>query len=479
MYTSQNIYLNLPLSAIDCYDSHKGLIPSACKRIASILHWSELYNNRNLAQYYVEWVHHNDINCANQSSARNSDIFLTVKKIPKSNLGQLNSREIAFFVVAFKDKASRTLLPQIISNYKKLKEYNVDIETYIKAIQEHYASNKQASDLSTIINNLKTTSITGQSAFERTLASIIKVTQEDYIFEPACSIYGYLYGLFPIIEMVLTALTASLLFTNFWSMFLVLSLAELSVTVIGGLISGVWNRKENGIILGALEGLREKWNQKVSNDNSFHPIVDAAFVGLYITCSWALINRLEKAAKVGSLLYILAQWGISNFALKYSAMNFFFTLKAQLLQGKIDGSILIKNTLIGTIRGLIRNALLKHLIDPIQWPIALSLQKYPSFLSQVYLQEWWIHQIFAKTHFAFTPLWLLKDNTEKLILFLSIVKEIVEINITNLSKSKAMLVMAVLWPLIQKAIFYPYSVLTLIFASFIIYNSETLKSFFL
>lgn len=436
-----NVYHQLPLSSINYYGDHKGILPGVHKRIASVLYWSEDYNLRNLAEYYWEWAHYNSQEDVDLACCADQDIFHTVKAVFQlKNINELSSREIACFVVLFRHSTYREQLALEFSKYLEGKNSSLSPDLW---------------------------------------ASIERVTQEDYIFEPTCSLCGYLYRSFPIMETTLTGLTASLLFPSFWAMFLALSLAELSVTIVGGLLSGAWNSQEDGILLGALQGLEKRWDQKVSTDNSFHPIVDAAFVGLYIACSWAWINKLEKDASEGSLLYILVRYGISNFVLKYSAMNFFFTIKAQLLQGKIDASSLIKNTITGAIRGLLRNAMLKYFIDPIQWSVALSLQQYTSFSSQAYLKEWRINQVIGNTYFASTLFWLLKDSPEKLILALSLIKEIIEINITNLSKSMAMLVMAVLCALIQKANAYPYTALIVIIASYIAYNNIEAQSLFL
>lgn len=394
-------------------------------KVASLLHWSDYYDKVNLAERYIQHEKGSPNNNIDQA------LLSAIKQIESlKDLDKLNTREIAFFVIAFKDSPEN--LSKALSAYitHKQNAEGLNIQAFIQKLQQAHKEGK----IDNAIADLQNHACLKQSIFQMAFASIKNAMQEGYIFEPACSIYGYLYGLLPMMEATLSALTGTLLFTNFCAMFCAGILAALSITIVSGLIYGAFNYQEKGLIAGALQGLQEEWNQKVLDDNSFHPFAEAVIGSLYITSSWLWIDKLESSAQIGSLIYTLTQYGINNFVWKYLTMNLFFTLKAQIHHGNINIASIIKCIAGGVFRGLLKNAMLNFLIAPFKLSLAFSLQAYPAFLGQTYLKEWWINQVIAKTFFASTPLWLLKNNPEKMISALWVILEFIEINITNISK---------------------------------------------
>lgn len=376
-----NTNRGLPISNINSYGDHDpsvSRVKLALRRVSSYLHCNKEYDLRNLAEYYIELAKTNPkgTNKAPSLKSENQDLLDAIISLEFNDLGTLNSREIAHLVVAFKD--SKDQLHKALSSYIKLKHESPSIDIFIQAFQSAQKNN-------TTMENLKKTDI------QMLFASIKNTMQAGYIFESACSLYGYFYSLLPILEATLSAYTGAFLFTNFGAMFLAGTLAVLSITIFSGLLNGILNRKDQGIIEGALQGLYSEFNQQAAHDNSFHPLVEAVIGALYMTTSFLLIGKLESSAQVGSLLHTFSQYGINNFVLKYSAMNLFFTLKAQLHQGSIDISNLIKNAISGAFRGLVKNAMLNY----------IALFKLPSAFP-------------GKSYY--------------------IVLEIIEINITNISK---------------------------------------------
>lgn len=260
-----SFYKNLSLSKINSYGDHKGT--GITGRISSLFHWSIDYDQRNLAEYYIQWANDNSKNKIKIVQAVNQNIFNAVNTIQGlKDINTLNAREIAHFVVAFKHATSKNSLSHIVSSYITLKQNtkhasNVDIDVFIKLTQNLVKTKWTQKDQQAIVTAL-TDSINNPNMLQLAQASIKNAMQEGYIFEPACSLYGYFYCLFPIIEATLSTLTGSLLFTHFWAMFIAGTLAALSITIFSGLIYGACNYKENGIFAGALQGLQEEWNQK-------------------------------------------------------------------------------------------------------------------------------------------------------------------------------------------------------------------------
>lgn len=395
-------------------------------KVASLLHWNDNYDKVSLAERYIQ---NGKASSNNIDEVLSNNIIKEIKEL--KDFDKLNTREIAFFVIAFKDSPENLskALSAYITHKQKIAE-GVNIQAFIQKLQQAQKEEK----IDNAIADLQNNACLKQSVFQMAFASIKNAMQEGYIFEPACSIYGYLYGLLPMMEATLSGLTGTLLFANFWAMFCTGILAALSITIVSGLIYGAFNYQEKGLLAGALQGLQEEWNQKVLDDNSFHPFAEAVIGSLYITSSWLYIDKLESSARIGSLIYTLTQYGINNFVWKYLTMNLFFTLKAQLHQGSINISSIIKYSISGVFRGLLKNAMLNVLIAPFKLSVAFSLQAYPAFLGQTYLKEWWINQVIAKTFFASTPLLLLKNNPEKMISALWVILEIIEVQITNISK---------------------------------------------
>lgn len=475
-----NIYENLNLHKIDSYGSHISTIKGGLGRISSFLHWNLGFDQRNLAQYYVEWAQANPNGKLEQNFPINQGLFEALNTIRAlDNFDKFNSRELAHLILAFKDEAYKDHIVSLVSGYAKCKQtistdqelqkhpsLKLDVNVYIHTIltQTNFIQNLDAIT-NKLINDVK--DIATQSTIRTNWDSIKNAMKEGFIFEPMCSISFYLYTLFPLLDVTLNVLSNSMLFTYFWPFLFASIIATLSVTIIDGLLSG------------GLQGLQTQWNKQVSDDNSFHPIVEAIIGGLYITCSWLFIDK--KSAQIGSLFYNLAQYGINNYVLKYFGMNLFFTLKTQLHQASIDKSTLIQSALAGAIRGVLKNTMINtmsHIIMDIQLHTASSLRSYTTFLAETYLKEWWINQVIAKTAIVSTPLWLLKNSPEKLISALWLTAEIAENCITNLSKLFEIIAIAILWPLMQKAYDYRNSISLAIAAIFLYHNPQYLTSFY-
>lgn len=444
-----NIYKNLDPSKIDSYGSHISIAQGLRGRISSLLHWNLGYDQRNFTQYRVEWAQANSEKNFEQNSTINQELVDALNAIRTlKNFDEFNSREVAQLILAFKNKAYADCISSIISEYSTL---HIDINVYIQSILNQ--RNFKIDDLQTIINRLKkdTTDSAAQSVIQTTWDLIKSALKENLIFETMCSLTAYQYALFPILDTTLHALSHSMFFTYFWTYLFSGIVATLSITLIGGLLPG------------GIQGLQSEWKKAVSDDNSFHPIVDAIIGGLYIAGSWLFIDKLETSAQIGSLFYTLGQYGIKNYVLKYLTMNLFFTMKAQMHQGSIDISSLTQNALGGVIRGLLKNPMINSMnhffTENIKLELASSLQTYTPFLADTYLKEWWINQVVAQNILGSTPLCLLKDSPTKLISAFWLTAEIVTICITNFSKVLEIVAIAIVWPVIQKA--YDYRTISL------------------
>lgn len=432
------------LQAIDTYGSHISVMHGIKGRILSALHWDSQYDQNNLFERFVQAAQsHSNRNVSFDNVDPKFTSFIDAfNKIREHNLTEFdfakaNSRHIVQLANQFKDEPKK--LELAITNYGLLKKEiaDFDVNAYIQAILKQ-------PDLNAISQTQLKTNITQAAKFADQVTSIIG---GGLIFETALLLGGYLYDMLPLLNAYLA--TNSMLISSFWPFFIAGFLAQLSVIVIGGLISGAWNKREQGIILGAYQGLQETWNAQVLNEDSFHPIIDSAIGAAFVAFWWLYIGQLERAVVVGSYLHMLMQYGIRDHVFKYTGMNLFFTLKAELHQGSVRLGNLSKCVLFGALRGVVKNPMLDSLtksIVAVKLSEALSLSKYTPFLAETYLKEWWVPSIEPSIK-GFV--WLLGNSPERLITALWLSRDISDVLITNASKFAEIVFSELLYPYLQ------------------------------
>lgn len=464
-----NRYKDLNLSKIISYGDHFGATQSIKGRISSYLHYSSKYDMRNLTQYYIEWstVHSTlplSAQCITDSNLRNT--LNSIKKL-NLNFNEITTREAALLALAFKNKKEHSI-HNIFNLYKGLRK-DTNVNCNINAFIAYIKQNMNNDDIKK--------ALLSPSAIQEIAHSIKLIIPEGIVYDSSCAIAGYLYTFFPIIDAAFKTATFALLFESFGAFVASCIVADLSVILVKGLLSGVYNYQNIGILAGAFKGLQEEWNKRVSDDNSFHPIIEAIISSTFIASDWLILDKLEKTAKAGSLLHSLSQSGIKNFCLKYSLMNLFFAFKAQMHQNSFNPLILFQAYLAGIIRGVCKNYLMDSITLPWKLSMASNLQSYTSFLSETYLKEWWIKEIIAKTPIVSTPLWLLKESPEKLISALYFSREVVEILVNGISKTFEIIGISILSPIIQKA--YEYKSISIIILAALVYLDPNQLSYYL
>lgn len=457
-----NNYQNIDPKKITSYGDHLGRLKGIQGRVSSCLHWDRAYDNRNLTDYYIQWVRDNPGKKFTKEIIPNQELRQILNRLNKlENFKELQPRQAAYLALAFQ-KTSNEDLTSIIDKYIQFindPSINCSISAYIDAVNKNLKDGdiKQA--------------LRGPSFFRE-----IEITSaENYIYDCTCSLSGYIYSLLPIIDTAFKALTFSMLWESAGVFLFGCFLADLSVTIFKGLAKGAWNYHEKGILFGAIQGFQEEWNKKIADDNSFHPFVEAIISSLIITVDWNVVDQLEKAAKIGLSLNKLAQFGIKNFVFKYAIMNCAFTLKAQLHQNAIYFSVLLKNLIGGSIRGVCKNLLMELIVSPWKLPLASSLLSYTPFLSEVYLKEWWINGIIAKTFIPFMPFGIFNNVPEQLISNLYLFREIIEINVNNITKTIEIITISILCKLLNKVYDYKEIFSVVIIALIAFYLKSDIK----
>lgn len=445
-------YININLSNINSYGDHLGLLKGLQGRACSILNWSSVHDARNLTEYLIEKAKADPEELFFSHIGKDPELVAALNSIRNLPVfTEISSRDAALLVVAFKDQIDN--LQTIFNNYKYLREdtsLNCNIHSFIPAVQKTLA-----------IDELKMAlKITTSS--EEAINLLKLCIPKGLIFNTSLSTSNYLYTLIPILDTTFKYLTFDLLYENFGAFFVSSMFADLSVTFLSSFILGAYNYSDQGYLAGAMKGLKEEWDKKVADDNSFHPLVEALMSGIFMAFNYLTVDKFEKTILTDSFLYILSQYGIKNFSFKYAALNAYFTLKAQIAQNDIKLLSLSKSTLGGLVRGTCKNHLMDYLVSPWKLSIATGLQNYSTLLSETYLKEWWIKDILANTTVASTPLWLLIDNPARLLSALYLTREILDILANGFAKAFEIVSTPILWFFLQKSYEYKTTIILLL-----------------
>lgn len=406
---------NCSLGRIDSYGSHKGVYQGIKGRLSCWLHKCIEYKQKNLAQYYVEWVQENK-SVDSQEIPKGFEVFFKSLGMLKEEKGvdfdKANSRHIACITKAFEGEDNEENLKRVFAAYNKLTEIlkgDFNIEVFIEAAKK-------------VLEQTSSGDLEPHMKANFLAASPVGMF-DGIVWEIACAFWGYRYEAWPIIGAYLNAIPgSSLLFSSFWEFFVVATLAEFTTLTIGAGIKGVYDK---GSLREGIKAMVENWNQRIADENSFHPVVDTLLASLWITVSWLYIDKIQKAAKAGDLLFKLMQWGIKDFVFKYVAIDVYFALKAELHKENFNSENVTKGLLRGMLRGAIKNPLAAgsdYVQSVFKLSQALSLMKYEVPGKEEYLKFWLasVPQVgFDCFKSLITVLWLAKDAWEVLIVNLS------------------------------------------------------------
>lgn len=415
------------LKDIDSYGSHISILQGVKGRFLSCLHWSTKYDETNLRMRYVEWAQQpGDLKENDYKDYEFNNFFDGLNTLKTENseaFHKANSRHIAQILDAFYQNGEK--IKSVFASYQKLSsdspEFNID--AFIAATNAVLANGNKKLVSSDDIK----VAIALQSAEASRFDLRIKNSMyEGFIWEIACAFWCHKYEAIPVINACLNALTGSVLFSGFWGFFFAGLLAELSLSVMGPALKGIW---EKGSIESGIESFIESWNARISDDNSFHPFIESVIGAGYIAVSWLWLDKLQKAAKAGDYLHTMMEWGIKGFVLRYSTMHAFFTLKAELHKGAWLSARAIydvsKAGVMGGVRGFIKNPLAEfsnQLQASFKLSEALSLLNFPFPVRDAYLYAWMASvpkTIIQSPEWLITCLWLARDAWEAVITNLS------------------------------------------------------------
>ena len=181
---------------------------------------------------------------------------------------------------------------------------------------------------------------------------------------------------------------------------------------VGAFLKGGYN---TGTVSGAWEAFAKNWNERVEDENSFHPVLDTLLGSLWIASSWLYLDKLQMAVMGYQL----------NFIMKYSTMNMYFALKGEVHKEHFVSENVTRAMLKGAIRGAIKNPLASASIyvqDAFKLSQAMSLLHYQAPGRDAYL-EFWMGSV---------PQTLLKSS-EQLITVLWLARDVWDVVITTLS----------------------------------------------
>lgn len=330
--TEQNKHIFL--KDITSHGSHISRIQSIKGRVLSLLHCSPNYVQTNLHMRYVEWAQQpGSLNEYEYKSYEFSNFFAAMKSLKTQNpenFNNANSRHIARILDTFSKHQGK--LQSIFSSYYSLasnsKEF--DIDAFIAVTKKAFIEEgKNKFDLTSIKSALN------DQLFKATQFSPkLKNTMIDtIIWELALDLVKISVGPFAGASASLILVLASPAFKHIY---------------------------EKKTIYGTIEAITNSWNQRILDDNSFHPLVEIIIRALWIRTTWSYIDQLPNIAKTATILHTMISYGIVNFVLKYSTLNAFSTLKAELHKGSTYATALynaIEAAILGAIRGLNRNCL--------------------------------------------------------------------------------------------------------------------------
>lgn len=324
------------LKDITSTGSHISFVEGAKGYALSLLHWNLKYDETNLHMRYVEWAQEpGSLNSSEYGSSNLKNFFTNLKLLKTNNEREFkdaNSRHIARILDVFSQNEDE-VVQSIFNAYFTLttKSKSLDIDAFIVATKKVLLEEvgQKAIKLSSIEANLAE-QVLKANQFSPKLKNIMI---DGIIWELALDLVKISAGPFG-------GACASLL-----------------LSFVGPAFKHIYEKKT---LYGTIEAISNSWNQRILDDNSFHPLVEIIIRSSWIRLTWPFIDKLPNIATAGSILHTMINYGIVNFVLKYSTLNAFSTLKAELHKGT-DYAIALyqaaEATIVGVIRGLNRNFL--------------------------------------------------------------------------------------------------------------------------
>lgn len=329
---SKRIYLK----DITSYGSHINMFEGTRGYALSLLHWSPKYDETSLHMRYVEWAQQPPpLNPSEYQSYEFNNFFANLDFV-KTNHSQefknANNRHIARILDTFNQSENRVVHSIFIAYFNLIASSNpFDIDAFISATKKILSENKDQNPISL-------------SSIESSLADqLLKATQ----FSPKLKKI--------MIDGIIWALALDLV--KFSVGPFAGACASLILTFASPAFKHICEKKT---FYGTTEAITNSWNQRILDDNSFHPLVEIIIRSSWVRATWPYIDQLPNIAKSGSLLHTMIAYGIVNFVLKYSTQNAFNTLKTELHKATSFETALYKSAkaaTVGAIRGLIRNSL--------------------------------------------------------------------------------------------------------------------------
>jgi len=339
----------MDVAKIDAFGGHLGWIQGIQGRASSWLHYSKVFDRKQLAGYYVDWAQANPGNRVKLEGGKEAVRVIQVVNKACSELGEdftkVDRTILAEIMGAFHSAKSRRQLTFVLGHLNEIMKAAggkaLDVNELKKSLKDVDLNDVEAA-VKKIVGDI-------QSAGKKT-ETVWRGFKETFSFEVLFAACSYIFTTMPWL------ITPGGFMAFFLAGAVAGGLAPIAVAAGQGFYKNFDSDSLFDMGKGLVEAAYNKWVEMRDSDSSFHPVVDSLLVSFLITWTWGYIDTLQKAAQVGSILKRAMEWGMRDFTYYYSSMNVIFAWKSALHKGNLFSKEVPYEMVIGGIRGMVKNA---------------------------------------------------------------------------------------------------------------------------